>query len=276
MGYETTNNGYVPPSAATGYGSSSGSDWIDLVKLAMAWKDSNKTPKFKAVPQTPEEQELLRMYINGLKNPAMAGNAAEVSGMGRQVLNGYSNLSWQSPKTFSGEQGYSGSSTPFTAPKPTAPTKTPGNGGGAGRPANRYPQMDVAYDWANGHQQDVQGYDSPRWGESIYDYLSRNPGGSPGNYLPNGGQTADIPDGMEYGQMPDLPFDNVWGTIDGLLRNGNAQKAASLFNIPLAILMKGYDAARDWWERNHPAQPAGGGTGSGFVDGSIAGSGGNR
>lgn len=64
--------------------------------------------------------------------------------------------------------------------------------------------------------------DEPRGGETIYDYLTRNPGGSPSNYLPGGstvgaGPGGDVPEWVgQYGNDP-----TFWDRVKEFAHSGN-------------------------------------------------------
>lgn len=126
-----TQPGYTPqrpltgastPSVASSNGmkeqAMAGSDWIQAAQLIyQAYKDKNPTdPKFAATPLSPEQKQLHQLYLQSLMNPATANNAAYVNDIAKQQLQGLSGMKWTSPKTFSGDVGYSGSNTSFTAP----------------------------------------------------------------------------------------------------------------------------------------------------------------
>jgi hypothetical protein len=114
-------------SSATGTGSQVGStygtstssssqalQWAQLVAELYQANRKPKAPSFATPPMSPEQRKLYDAYYESLQNPALKNNAAEVNSQVDQILDGYKNLSWTSPKTFSGDVGYSGSSTHTT------------------------------------------------------------------------------------------------------------------------------------------------------------------
>lgn len=94
------------------------SDWWQAAQLAYGiYKDNNpKKPEFEPTPLSPEQRQLYDIYIRSILNPATMNNAAQLNQMASQMLAGL-RPTWQSPATFSGQQGYSGSSPSFTPPQ---------------------------------------------------------------------------------------------------------------------------------------------------------------
>lgn len=93
-------------------------DWVAAAKLI--YDEYNKRnpqkPNFAPVPLSPEQKQLYDVYLKSLMNPATANNSAYVNDIAKQQLQGLSGMKWTSPKTFSGDTGYSGSNTGFTTP----------------------------------------------------------------------------------------------------------------------------------------------------------------
>lgn len=116
---------YTPPSAGTQaaqQGSASNvtaSDYADWAKLAYGvYRDRNPPdPKFKDVPLSPEQKQMYQIYIQSMLNPATVNNASALNQMASQMMGGLSGMKWDSPQTFSGDFGYSGSNMSFTPPQ---------------------------------------------------------------------------------------------------------------------------------------------------------------
>jgi hypothetical protein len=121
---------------------------------------------------------------------------------------------------------------PFKPSAPGDPNKPPiggvyGDGSGPGGGANgragggRGDQFNVMTRTPLPDPSDSGG--RPAYGESIYDFLTRNPGGNPGDFLPGGGGgTQGPPQGMEYGDLPPA-LQNVFGRGVDLVRQNGVQ-----------------------------------------------------
>lgn len=119
-----TQPGYTAPrtapqaqTAATNAGWT-GTDWIQATQLMYGmYKDRNPSkPKFEPTPLSPEQRQLHELYLKSLMNPSTANNVSYLNDMAQQQLANLSNMKWTSPRTFSGDQGYSGSNLGFKAP----------------------------------------------------------------------------------------------------------------------------------------------------------------
>lgn len=130
----TTTPTYTPPSTGTqqaqNNSSMTASDWLDAAKFAYGWyRDRNPPkPEFENVPLSPEQQQIYQIYISSMLNPSTLNNATELNQMARQMMGGLSNMRYQSPRTFSGDVGYGGSSMAFTPPTAGANTPPPRTG----------------------------------------------------------------------------------------------------------------------------------------------------
>jgi hypothetical protein len=118
-------------------------DYIDWARLGLQYYQSQKQPKFKTPPLTPEQKQVWDLYYQSLQNPAIKNNAANVQGMSSQILQGYQNMSWNAPKTIQnrggvnpGPAGYAGSRTSFTPP-PAMGSQAPVVPGATPQPAPR-------------------------------------------------------------------------------------------------------------------------------------------
>lgn len=124
-----------------------GSDWIQAAQLIYGmYKDQNPPkPKFAETPLSPEQKQLHELYLTSLMNPATANNAAYVNNIAQQQLAGLSGMKWTSPKTFSGDTGYSGSNTSFTTPwAPGAvPTAPAGSGNTISDNRDKFPRFGI-------------------------------------------------------------------------------------------------------------------------------------
>lgn len=178
--------------------SSTASNALSALQLLYGMYKDNQPPKFANQPLSPEQKQLYELYYKSLMNPALKDNAAKVSGMGADILAGYKNLSWQSPATFSGQKGYSGSSTPFQyAPSQAAPSGPPpavGRGGGltgGARDAGGGIQYKDPVDSGAGLDENFR---------TAYDEITRNPHRGPTDLDADmaGGSPGGPPPGMEY------------------------------------------------------------------------------
>lgn len=126
-----TQPGYTSPApAAQGNGmkeyamsGDGGSDWkaSDWIQAAKMIRDeyarrNPQKPSFAPVPLSPEQKQIHELYLKSLMNPATANNAAYVSDIAKQQLQGLSGMKWTSPHTFSGDVGYGGSNQSFAVP----------------------------------------------------------------------------------------------------------------------------------------------------------------
>lgn len=120
---------YTTPTYTSPQTSSGGTDAYDWIRLGLAYKqyqDAKKPPKFAETPLSPEQRKLLEMYMGSMSNPALKDNAAKVDSRAEAILGSYSNLGWQSPKTFNGEVGYAGTRSPFAGSPMANPSSIPG------------------------------------------------------------------------------------------------------------------------------------------------------
>lgn len=158
--------------------STSSSDWIDWARLALGAYSSLKKPEYKQTPLSPEQRQLYQLYLNSLMNPALKDNAAKVSTGADKILGGYGNVTWNSPKTFSGEYGYRGNGGGFgsgSSPNPNAIPPPPADKRGNG-PANFVGNGGLGAHIMNRTWDPADSSGGPEWGTSIYDAYTRNPG----------------------------------------------------------------------------------------------------
>jgi hypothetical protein len=121
--YATQNGGYQPPKTDA---SSSKDGWIDWARLGLSWYQSQRDPKFKNVPLSPEQKQLHQIYLQTLMNPATKDNAAKVNEVAWGQVNRLGSAGgWTSPKTFSGQTGYSGAGAAPFLPQQSGPVAPP-------------------------------------------------------------------------------------------------------------------------------------------------------
>jgi hypothetical protein len=121
--YATQNGGYQPPKTDA---SSSKDGWIDWARLGLSWYQSQRDPKFKNVPLSPEQKQLHQIYLQTLMNPATKDNAAKVNEVAWSQVNRLGSAGgWTSPKTFSGQTGYSGAGAAPFLPQQSGPAAPP-------------------------------------------------------------------------------------------------------------------------------------------------------
>jgi hypothetical protein len=103
----------------------------------------------------------------------------------------------------------------------------------------------------------------PRYGESIYDFYSRNPGANAGDYLPGGGGgTQGPPEGMEYGDLPPA-LQGVFGRGVDLVRqngvqwliNGGVAAIGSALGLPAGAANLIYNRLRQMFGGNNTQTP---------------------
>lgn len=87
----------------------------DVIKLLAAYDArQGRDPKVVNQPQSPEQKEYYKRWYGYLDDPAVKDNMTIASGMARDAMQRIGpGLAWKSPKTFSGEVGYGGTS-PFS------------------------------------------------------------------------------------------------------------------------------------------------------------------
>lgn len=285
-GNDYTTPSYTAPKNQTT--KESGSNWLDWARLAYGVYKDNQDPKFKNVPLSPEQRQLFNYYFASLNNPNLKDNAAKVSSMGHDILGGYSNMKWQSPTTFSGQQGYAGTSTAYRPPA-TAPIK-PNNLGGGGMVPTPEQTQGLPYRIGGGLQSGVAGGggsgiqhktevnigggDGEDWhGRSLYDWMSGG-GGSPTEYAnifgdgtPNRNPMNDNtleydPNGANMRQKFEEWYPGIKKLIDTLGPTG----ASAYLGVPIGtivLLAKGGVAAVRWFINKFGGGAQGGNTQSG-------------
>jgi hypothetical protein len=94
-------------------------DWLDWAQFAHAAYQDNRAPKTKNIPLSPEMKKLYDAYYANVMNPATRDNAAKVNQAGWEQVNRLAGAGgWTSPKTFSGQTGYSGTGAAPTLSRP--------------------------------------------------------------------------------------------------------------------------------------------------------------
>lgn len=232
-----------PSQAATGSNSSmSASDWWDWAKFAYGvYRDRNpKKPEFADVPLSPEERQMYQIYIQSMLNPATVNNAAALNQMATQMLGGLSGMQWQSPPTFSGASGYSGSNLGFTPPTSGAGGQQwPGGGSTRSGPPS------------TGSDPGIGGPYSP------YDTTGGYVNGGPFNsdYAPGGAGTGpNTAPQTDMGALYDMfkryigPWNSKEETYEKWISRGASIVGGMFgFPVPAGLVDKGIDAAQWLW-----------------------------
>ena len=252
--YQTPS--YTQPSVGTQTAQNStsnmgASDWWDAARFAYGvYKDRNPTkPKFEDVPLSPEQKQMYQIYIQSMLNPATVNNASALNQMATQMLGGMSHMQWQSPRTFNGQPGYTGSNLSFTPPQ-GGPGGTFGSSG-SGQPQTQAPPM-----WSgNSDPKMGGGFTPPNNGSTVGGYVNGGPFNP--DYAPGGVGTG--PNNAEPGDMSALfsiftktagPWNQKEETYEKWL-----SRAASVvggmfgFPIPANLIDKGIDAVQ-WLYRS--------------------------
>jgi hypothetical protein len=271
----------------------SGTDWLDWARMAYGVYQDNRAPKTKNIPLSPEMKKLYDAYYANVMNPATRDNAAKVNQAGWEQVNRLAGAGgWTSPKTFSGQTGYSGTGAAPTLSRPiqSGPIAPPAPTGAAGSNGIRAEQSGTMGVRPGVKDRDVvgglDGIPGARMPEDDYQRNVGLPGFTtstaptglhPGNVTPPGYGTTG--GGMEYGQLPPAIIDlgrSIWenkGTIWDVVKG-----IAGAMGIPLnqaEALVRG--SIRLLTGGNN--QPQGGSTqpidwnsvGGGQVSGSIGG-----
>lgn len=254
-------------------------DWGSIIAAAIAaYSAKNQSPgKFTQVPEDPSLTAIRKKVLG------FVDNSPTRDFMGGLIAPRLANAQgWNAPPD---KYGYGINSVPAPKydlskliPSITPPTTPPqgskpgidGTAGGAKTgpspmkvegPLNK----DIVFD------NEFGGGGGPSDDQSIYDFLSQNPGGHPQNYLRNGGQSGTTPYGDfvhspamsalqdQYGADPN--FKSLWD----LTKKYGPTILASYFLGPLApIATKIFTAITG-------QNPSTSTTGSGFIPGSISG-----
>lgn len=204
-------------------------DWSTLINAALAIygiKQGQKTPNFYQVPETPTEtwrndqtknlystaSAFTDQYMKGLGNlnpdfhlnNDMTGNPAFMGGVKVPTID------FSKVPSSVGAGGNIGANTATpSAPYGAGPFRTdPQAPGGTGAGPNGLTPTDVL----NKTQVGGPG-DGPADGETIYDYLSRNPSGNANQYLPNQGKPLEpgqLGGGLGYAGAPSMADVSKW------------------------------------------------------------------
>lgn len=269
-------------------------DWADWIKFAYDVQQARKSKSgtFQTVPQTPQQGELYdwaKKRVDALPDvtkdiypfalqKAMASPKFDLDAF-RSGKNGYTSPSLTAPDLKSIISGQT--------PDPTTPDKS-----GSTRPDGAGIPMGALHgiqspDLVREEPGAFGSGGGPYEGESIYSYLTRNPGGDPRAFLPNQGQTQPRPSNMpappitggdphEYDALNSFYGSNGNGAginlqnAEKFLQEHSSllPKIGAFFGLTGLAIGKGAQLIVDWWAKHSTPPPTSGG---GFIPGSISG-----
>ena len=199
----------VPQNDSSGSG-----DWTDWIRAGLAVKSAFQKPTFTQAQMSPEMKKIYDIYIASLMDPAYKDLGHDVTTRAKQQVDKLGAGSWTSPKTFSGDVGYSGNAdvsgrTPWSS---AATNKTyPGqnilnNSPSLDGPSVRNPETGRTTPNIQQWEPASEFPTSPRMPQTDpnkevsrdpnHPLANINPTGSTGSSIPGGSNTNTLPSGM--------------------------------------------------------------------------------